>query len=463
MFDDYRTYETRRGKEAPDWAETVSHLRASGKPTVAGLLAQADAEGRMLVQPRCGVGGQEAMAALLQGLEAGGAPDVLSLTIDAHTRLLRLDVAERTLKANPGNLNGYPLIAHGWRRGRALDALVRAPIEVRHGSPDARLLFAATVASGITSFEGGGLTYNIPYCKDVPLAESLAAWRDVDQLSGDLAAEGVIVDRELFGTLTAVLMPPCVGISIALIEAILAAQAGVRCLSMAYCQTGHFAQDIAALRALRSLAARSLPEDVAAYPVFHQFMGAFPGGRAHADALIAYGAITARLGGATKIINKTHQEAFGVPTVEANVGGIGLTRMATSWILDLVPVDLAAVDEEQHWIEREVAEIVEPLLAKPDLAAAVVAAFAEGRLDVPFSASVHARADTLPVPDATGATRVRRWGEMPVSEAVRSRHARLCDAPGAPELGGLFEKIRSDILFFCRDTAPLRAQHQAAA
>lgn len=451
MFEDYRRYAADQGQEPPDWNETLAHLRASEKPTVAALLARADAQGRMLVQPRCGVGGHEDMGRLLEALETQAGPDVLSLTIDAHTRLLRFDVAARTLATNPQNLNGYPLVAHGWRRGRALDAAVAAPIEVRHGSPDPRLLFGATVASGLTSFEGGGLTYNIPYCKDVPLERSLAAWREVDALCGTLADEGVIVDREFFGTLTAVLVPPCIGLAIALIEAKLAAEAGVRCLSIAYCQTGDLTQDVAALKALRSLGERYLPDGVRVYPVFHQFMGAFPGKRADAEALIAYGAISARLGGAAKIINKTYQEAYGVPSIEANAAGISLTRMATSWILDLIPVDLAAVAEEQHWIEREVADILEPLLAAPDLTQAVVAAFRDGRLDVPFSASVHARADVLPVRDARGAVRIGRWGALPVSDAVRRRNENLCGATPEPQLGGLFEKIRSDILYFCKD------------
>ena len=451
MFDDYRRYTAEQGQEPPDWAETLNHLRATTKPTVAALLARADAQDRMLIQPRCGVGGHAEMATLLGQLEAHASPDVLSLTIDAHTRLLRLDVAARTLAGAPRNLNGYPLIAHGWRRGRELDAGVAAPIEVRHGSPDPRLLFGATIASGLTSFEGGGLSYNIPYCKDVPLEHSLAAWREVDALCGTLAEAGIIVDREFFGTLTAVLVPPCIGIVIALIEAMLAAEAGARCLSIAYCQTGDLTQDVAALKALRSLGKRYLPEGAQIYPVFHQFMGAFPGNRVNADALIAYGAISARLGGASKIITKTYQEAYGVPSIEANAAGISLTRMATSWILDLIPVDLAEVAEEQHWIEREVAEILEPLLDAPDLMSAIVEAFRTGRLDVPFSASVHARADILPVRDARGAIRIGRWGELPVSADVRLRNERLCNTATTPRLGGLFHKIRSDILYFCQE------------
>jgi glutamate mutase epsilon subunit len=36
------------------------------------------------------------------------------------------------------------------------------PIQVRHGTPDARLLAEIAMASGFTSYEGGGISYNIP-------------------------------------------------------------------------------------------------------------------------------------------------------------------------------------------------------------------------------------------------------------------------------------------------------------
>ncbi|MGO4759927.1 methylaspartate mutase, partial [Streptomyces sp. 2MCAF27] len=183
-----------------------------------------------MVQPRCGVGAHPRMLELLRGLRRA-CPGVLSVTIDSYTRLGRFATARRRLATAPAELNGYPLVAHGWQRGRELTEAVDVPLEVRHGSPDARVLFAVAVASGISSFEGGGVTYNLPYSKDVPLEVSLRAWQRVDAACGGLAKEGVIVDRELFGTLTAVLMPPSICLAITLLEAVAAAREGVQCLS----------------------------------------------------------------------------------------------------------------------------------------------------------------------------------------------------------------------------------------
>ncbi|OPH14008.1 methylaspartate mutase, partial [Azospirillum brasilense] len=127
---------------------------------------------------------------------------------------------------------------------------------------------------------GGGISYNLPYSKDVPLRRSLAAWREVDAACGELAELGLVVDRELFGTLTAVLMPPSVSLAVSVLEAVAAAREGVRCISVAYPQGGHAEQDVAALRAIPLLAARHLPAGVEVHPVLHEFMGVYPRERA---------------------------------------------------------------------------------------------------------------------------------------------------------------------------------------
>ncbi|MER8047055.1 methylaspartate mutase [Streptomyces sp. NPDC094032] len=434
----------------PTPAESAAYIRALGKPTAAEVLDRCRAQGRVAIQPRCGVGGHEEMKALLATLEAEASPDILTLTIDSHTRLLRFEEALRTLNLRPGDLNGYPMVAHGWRRGRELNELVAAPLEIRHGSPDARTLFDVSVASGITSFEGGGISYNLPYSKAVPLAESLGAWQDVDRRCGELAEHGVVVDRELFGTLTAVLVPPSISLAISVLEAVLAARAGVRCVSVAYPQGGHLAQDVAALRAIAVLAERYLPADVTVHAVLHEFMGVFPRDRGNAEDLIFYGALVARLGGASKLITKTHQEAYGIPDTAANVEGLRLADRANSPLLDFIRVDEGQVAQELEWILAEVADLVEPLLARPDLIGAVVEAFAEGRLDIPFSASRYARSDLIPRRDRSGAIRYLSTGALPFSAAHVARNTELLHAVDGPDpaLDALMRGLTGDINHF---------------
>ncbi|MEU0393669.1 methylaspartate mutase [Streptomyces sp. NPDC006208] len=438
------------GAPLPSLAESVGYIRSLGKPSAADVLARARASGRVAVQPRCGVGAHDAMRELLLELAAQGAPDLLTVTIDSHTRLGRFERALRLAHLSPRELNGYPLVAHGWQRGRELNEAVAAPLQIRHGSPDARLMFEVAVASGITSFEGGGISYNLPYSKDVPLADSLAAWDAVDRRCGELAELGVTVDRELFGTLTAVLVPPSVSLAVSVLEAHLAARAGVRCISVAYPQGGHLAQDVAALRAIPLLARRYLPSGIEVHAVLHEFMGVFPKERGNAEDLILYGALAARLGGASKLLTKTYQEAYGIPDAAANAAGIRLAQRANSPLLGFVAPDEEAAAEELDGILTEVAEIVEPVLERPDTRTAVVDAFADGRLDIPFSASRHARSEVIPRRDATGAIRYLSAGRLPLSARSLRRHGeQLRAGPGAaPQIGSLLAELTADINYF---------------
>ncbi|GAA2136129.1 methylaspartate mutase [Kitasatospora kazusensis] len=433
--------------ELPDWHDILAYLREPGRPHAVEVLRAADAAGRPAVQPRCGVGGHDRMLALLRELEPAG-PGILSLTIDSHTRLRRFDTARALLDGDPADLNGYPLVSHGWRRGRELAEAVAVPLEVRHGSPDGRDLFAVALAAGITSFEGGGIGYNLPYSKNVPLAHSLRAWQQVDALCGVLAESGVVVDRELFGTLTAVLVPPSVSLAVTLLEALAAVAEGVRCLSVAYPQGGEVHQDIAALRAVRSLARRYLGPEVEVFPVLHEFMGVFPRTPDYANLLILQGGLVARLGGATKVINKTVQEAYGIPDAAANAAGIRSAALGASDLLDFVRIDEARVAEELHWIEREVAELVEPVLAAGDLLTGIEAAFRSGRLDIPFSASIHARSLVVPRRDGDGAIRYADAGALPFSGAVLRRQADLLRGAENARPRSLVEAATADIHYF---------------
>jgi len=434
----------------PPHADSIAYVRSLGKPTAADVLRRSRENGKVAVQPRCGVGGHDEMLALLRDLEAEAEPDILTITIDSHTRLKRFDNALRSLNLNPADLNGYPLVTHGWQRGRELNSSVRAPIEIRHGSPDARILFDVSVASGITSFEGGGISYNLPYSKAVPLAESLAAWRDVDAVAGELARDGLVIDRELFGTLTAVLVPPSISLAIGVLEAISAAQQGVRCISISYPQSGHLFQDVAALRAIPRLAARYLPAEVEVFGVLHEFMGVFPKGKRNAEELIFYGAMAARLGGAAKIITKTYHEAYGIPTTQANVDGMRLAAVANSRLLDFVSIDTSRVDEELDWILEEVGEIIEPVLAESNLDSAIIGAFDAGRLDIPFSASKYARSDIIPRREPGGAIRYHSAGALPLSRQTLRRNRNRLELSTPDDLAVLMSGLNDDINYFLR-------------
>ncbi|MFB6421498.1 hypothetical protein [Bradyrhizobium tunisiense] len=408
----------------PDLADTCRFIKSLGKPTVAQIVQEAQGAGTVAVQARSGLGGHAEMLSLLTGMESEAEPDILTITIDSYSRLRMFEQASKVLRTNPAALNGYPLVAHGWQRGRELNQRTKRPLDIRHGSPVADELFDVAVASGITSFEGGGISYNLPYSKRVSLNESLAAWRRIDRKCGVLAEQAIVVSREMFGTLTAVLTPPSISLAVTLLEAVSAARDGVRCLLIAYPQGGNILQDVAALRSIPRLARKYIPCEKV-YPVLHQYMGPFPRSRTKADALILLGGLVARLGGASKVLTKTYEEARGIPSLKANVDGISLTKCALAQMFEFVAIDEAAVDEEIYWIEREVSELIGSLVDADDLHEAIISSFQMGRLDVPFSPSISTRGDVIPVRDSQGAIRYLSSAGLPFSERTRFRNQRL--------------------------------------
>nr|WP_192360314.1 methylaspartate mutase subunit E [Mesorhizobium mediterraneum] len=393
-------------------------------------LAQAETSGKTLLQPRAGVALLREHIRLLQDLSPFC--DVLPTTVDAYTRHNRYQEAEKGIErsraAGTSLLNGFPPVNHGVAGCQRLVDNLEKPVQVRHGTPDARLLAEITLAAGFSSFEGGGISYNIPYSKSVPLERSIRHWQYCDRLVGLYEEEGIRINREPFGPLTGTLVPPFVSHTVALIEGLLALKQGVKCITLGYGQAGNLAQDIAAIRSLRRLAKHYFRkfgyEDYALSTVFHQWMGGFPENEAQAYSVIALGSVAAKFAGATKIIVKTPHEAAGVPTMEANRAGLQATAQMINMIGDQRPLESDEITQEIAVIEREVHAVMRKVidLGNGDVASGAVLAFEAGIIDIPFApASVNAGRMT-PVRDNNGAIRVFTKGDIPLPEDVVAFH-----------------------------------------
>src|SRR5699024_7799640 len=135
-------------------------------------LIDAKEQHKTLVQPRAGVPVVEEHIKLLQFLQDEGEADLLPTTIDSYTRQNRYEEAENGIRESihtrKSMLNGFPAVNHGVYGCRQIIENLDIPVQVRHGTPDARLLTEICYAGGFTSYEGGGISYNIPYAKDVP-------------------------------------------------------------------------------------------------------------------------------------------------------------------------------------------------------------------------------------------------------------------------------------------------------
>ncbi len=417
------------------------HRTLPAEKSFAAVLNDAAKKNKVLLQPRAGVALLEKQTELLQTLQKEC--DLLPATIDSYTRQNRYENAEqgiaRSRNTGRSELNGFPAVNYGVKSCRSLTESVEKPVEVRHGTPDARLLAEITLAAGFTSFEGGGISYNIPYTKKIALEESICNWSYVDRLVGLYEEQGIRINREPFGPLTGTLVPPFMSHAVAVLEGLLALSQGVKSITLGYGQGGCLVQDLAAMLSLREIAHKYFRasgfEDYELTDVFHQWMGGFPEDRAKASSVISWGSVVPALAKTTKVIVKTPAEAMGVPSAEDNLQGLKTTRQIVDMLAEqTVPLTLE-LEEEKDLIQRQTDSVLSRVLSMGNgcIAAGVVAAFKEGIMDVPFSPSVCNRGQLIPVRDNDGAIRVLEWGNVPVDEDCRDFHAQKIAMRAADE------------------------------
>ncbi len=419
-------------------------------------LQKADAEGVTLTQPRAGVALPEEHIKLLRHLETAGEADLLPSTIDSYTRLNRYQEAEvgiqKSRESGRSMLNGFPAVNLGVRICREVTSALQKPVQVRHGTPDARLLTEITMAGGFTSYEGGAISYNIPYSKNHALENTIAHWQYTDRLIGIYEEAGISINREPFGPLTGTLVPPCISNAVAIIEGLLAATQGVKDLTLGYGQCGNLVQDVAAIRSLKIMARRYFDRfgfsDVKLTTVFHEWMGGFPQDEARAFGVIGWGAATAVLAKATKVIVKTPHEAMGVPTMEANAAGLRASKQITSMLRDQSMVENQDVVAESRIIEEETECILKKVeeLGKGDFALGAVAAFKAGVIDVPFAPSRCNLGKAMPARDNNGAIRFIEMGNLPLSDDLKAFHRERLEERSKKEKRAVnFQMIVDDV------------------
>lgn len=417
------------GKEV-DLQEAVDYLKkVPTEKNFADKLVLAKKKGITMAQPRAGVALLDEHIELLRYLQDEGGADFLPSTIDAYTRQNKYDECEigikESEKAGRSLLNGFPGVNHGVQGCRKVLESVNLPLQIRHGTPDARLLSEIMTAGGYTSNEGGGISYNIPYAKNVSIDKCLLDWQYCDRLVGFYEEQGVHLNREPFGPLTGTLVPPSMSNAVGITEALLAAEQGVKNITVGYGECGNMIQDIAALRCLEEQTNEYLKaygyNDVFVTTVFHQWMGGFPQDESKAFGVIVTATTIAALAGATKVIVKTPHEAIGIPTKEANASGIKATKMALNMLEGQRMPMSKELEAEMALIKAETKCILDKMfeLGKGDLAIGTVKAFETGVMDIPFGPSKYNAGKMLPVRDNLGCVRYLEFGNVPFTEDIK--------------------------------------------
>ncbi len=403
---------------------------------------------QMLVQPRGGFPTYDKVFQLYKEFKKANV-DVLPLTIDSNTRLNDYATSKKMLALSEENdtdmLNGYPLVNHGYRTTRKMITHYDTPVSLRHGTPDARLLVEIALASGIFEIEGGPITYLLPYSKNFPMDKAFLYWKYVERVCAAYSDLNEPINRESFGPLSATLQPPAIVLVIQILEMLLSLEEGVKSFSVSFSQTGSMTQDIVSSNVIKKLSRYYADQfghtDATINLVYHQWMGAFPYNKEYSDSLINTSTVIAAMVGADKIITKTRNEAFGIPTKEANAMAVANVKYTLGMLKGIPKV---SDPEEEENLECEVHEILEAVFndGADTLWRKVFNAIKKGHIEIPFSPHIINANKVITIRDKDSNIRILKRGNLPISDKSYAFEKSKIDLP---EGSRVVDKIISDI------------------
>ena len=244
-------------------------------------------------------------------------------------------------------------------------------------------------------------------------------WKYVEKVCAKYSELNEPINRESFGPLSATLQPPAIVIVIQIIEMLLSLEEGVKSFSVSFSQSGSFLQDIVTSNVIKKLSRHYADqfghEDAQINLVYHQWMGAFPRNKEHSESLITTATVIAGLVGADKIITKTRDESYGIPTKESNASAVSKVQYTLGILRALPQIN---DEEEEENLTREVQEIMEAVFndSADTLWRKVFNAIKKGHIEIPFSPHIINNNKVITVRDKEGNIRIYDRGDLPISD-----------------------------------------------
>ncbi|MEV0253569.1 amino acid--tRNA ligase-related protein [Streptomyces sp. NPDC050732] len=399
---------------------------ASARPAAFGrYIAEAQADGVLVVQPRMGFADPAAMRAGLLAVRDVPTRSVGTITVDSYTRVGDEAAVLGALRSGVP-LNGYPITSYSSLTTQEMLAAVRDPgfpVQVRHGSARPQRIFAALALAGIDSTEGGPVSYCLPYGR-TPLADSVRSWRESCEFFARRRGPELEPHLETFGgCVLGQLCPPGLLVALSVLEALFFRQHGIRSISLSYAQQTHAGQDEQAVRALRKLASELL-DGCEWHVVLYTYMGLFPQTRHGATRLLRGSAELAVRSGAARLVVKTEAEAHRLPTVAENVRA--LLTAADAARTACAPRPEPVHDDTDSPVYQEARMLVTTVLGlADDIGEALLKAFAKGLLDFPFCLHADNAGRSRSYIDPQGRLMWSEVGAMPIAPAHAGPAPRL--------------------------------------
>jgi methylaspartate mutase epsilon subunit len=174
--------------------------------------------------------------------------------------------------------------------------------------------------------------------------------------------------------------------------------------------------------------------------VYHQWMGAFPRNKEFSDSLINTSTVIAAMVGADKMITKTRDESFGIPTQQVNAAAVRNTQYTLNMLRGIPQI--SDPEEEEH-LTQMVDDIMSAVFNDPadTLWRQVFNSIKKGIIDIPFSPHIINAGEAITIRDPEYNIRFYERGNIPISDKC------LAYERSKVKLGGksLVENIIEDI------------------
>ena len=364
-------------------------------------------------------------------LEEAGV-DSIHHFLDTYTRKSQFEKAqeglERSRQRDTSMLNGYPVVNQGVYNTRRLIEGVNIPMWENSGSDeDPRLAQEIALAGGFTGTEFHHLQDLIQHSRDYPLEKRIINDQYGTRLAAYYAEHGAPNDLFTPAPLGG-LEPPEMRIAILILQSLLAAEQGVKDMTMVLVSTTHLIQMTAGIRAIRKLAREYLDShgynDTNVNFMTATWQGSWPYDLSEASAFLAWNVAIGVLAGVDGIVFKAINEAQGLCTREADVASAKIAKKTIDTIGSLRLADSNELKLEETMISQAVRAIVDRVIELGDGDAAVgeIKAVEQGVIDVAFSPWQYLARKVMPVRDASGAIRYLHVGNLPLPGDVIEYH-----------------------------------------
>jgi len=211
-------------------------------------------------------------------------------------------------------------------------------------------------------------------------------------------------------------------------ESLLAAEQGVKFQFIEHGLNMNLIQDIAMVRVTEKLCQeycerfgyRDTSFVTGAFP----FLGAWPPREEEANAMIAWNAVIAIMGGMTGVVLKCQDEAFATPTKEGMASSVRLARHLLTLMGTQNMPDSEKLKLEEAMIEMEVRAIMEKCLeaGDGDIAVGMCKGVEAGWVDTMLTPWKYNKGKVVVMRDAENAVRYLDTGDVPLPKEVKDYH-----------------------------------------